>query len=721
MKQYFKTQFPLNNIAKDILSGIIVMLVSIPIALGYASVAGLPPVYGLYGSLIPILVFGFISSSKIFVVGVDAMPAAMVGALLVSLGIEAGSEEAIVIVPVITLLVACWFIVFAIIKAGRIVKYISNPVMGGFITGVGLTIIMMILPKVFGGTAGTGEMPALVINLVKQWQNYKPIPILLGVGTIFIIQVAKRFIPKVPMSVVVMVIGGLLSAFLPLTDYGVVMLPDAPGGLPKFALPQVALILENPKELLIESLMIAGVIMAQTLLASNSYAQKYDFKLNNTREIIGYSAMNIAGAAVGICPINGSVSRSGLADGFGAKSHWMSISASLGMLLVLLFGTPLLKYLPTPVMTGVVVCALIGILDFKQLRRLWKTDRREVVIFLTAMAGVLIFGTIYGVIIGMILSFMVVIMKAVIPPRAFLGQIPGHGNDFYNLKRNRGAKPIAGTVIYRFGGNLFFGNIGTFADDIEGAITKDTKQIIVDARGIGNIDITAADRLLILHRKLQKRGIKFYITEHGGQLNDQLRTYGAGEMIREGAVRRTISLALRDAGVDKPYPLVGESGVVLDRDNVMDFVEADERLAEFEWVFGQDAESAMEEIAAEIAGKLVSKKESDISNDVDSIEDAEGQTSWGRVGLFDEDELLDYLEIQIRKMSDITPENKTYIQEKIEKRRHFIEAELEKINPKAEDLLHDHRLKLARHMREKHPEEYSRIIEWESKHGKHHE
>ena len=721
MKQYFKTQFPLNNIAKDILSGIIVMLVSIPIALGYASVAGLPPVYGLYGSLIPILVFGFISSSKIFVVGVDAMPAAMVGALLVSLGIEAGSEEAIAIVPVITLLVACWFIVFAIIKAGRIVKYISNPVMGGFITGVGLTIIMMILPKVFGGTAGTGEMPALVINLVKQWQNYKPIPILLGVGTVIIIQVAKRFIPKVPMSVVVMVIGGLLSAFLPLTDYGVVMLPDAPGGLPKFALPQVALILENPKELLIESLMIAGVIMAQTLLASNSYAQKYDFKLNNTREIIGYSAMNIAGAAVGICPINGSVSRSGLADGFGAKSHWMSISASLGMLLVLLFGTPLLKYLPTPVMTGVVVCALIGILDFKQLRRLWKTDRREVVIFLTAMAGVLIFGTIYGVIIGMILSFMVVIMKAVIPPRAFLGQIPGHGNDFYNLKRNRGAKPIVGTVIYRFGGNLFFGNIGTFADDIEGAITKDTKQIIVDARGIGNIDITAADRLLILHRKLQKRGIKFYITEHGGQLNDQLRTYGAGEMIREGAVRRTISLALRDAGVDKPYPLVGESGEVLDRDNVMDFVEADERLAEFEWVFGKDAESAMEEIAAEIAGKLVSKKESDISNDVDSIEDAEGQTSWGRVGLFDEDELLDYLEIQIRKMSDITPENKTYIQEKIEKRRHFIEAELEKINPKAEDLLHDHRLKLARHMREKHPEEYSRIIEWESKHGKHHE
>ncbi len=741
MREYFKNQFPINNIGKDILSGIIVALVSIPISMGYAQVAGLPPVYGLYGSLLPIIVYAFVSSSRQFVVGVDAMPAAMVGALLASLGIEAGSEKAMELVPVISLLVAGWFVVFFFLRAGRIVNYISNPVMGGFITGVGLTIIMMILPKVLGGSAGTGSVFSLVRNIVMQWDVYKPVPILLGIGTIVIIQVCKYLIPKVPMSVVVMVIGGLLSAFLPLKDYGVVMLPDAAAGLPKPVIPNFKIILENPQEIVVESLMIALVIMAQTLLATNSYAQKYNYKVNSGREMLAYSAMNVAGAAVGICPINGSVSRSGLADGFGAKSHWMSISSGLSILVLLLFGTPLLKYLPTPVMTGVVVCALIGILDFKQAKRLWKVDHREFFIFIMAMLGVLALGTIYGVVIGMVLSFFAVIMKAVVPPRAFLGQIPGHGNDFYNLKRNKNAKPIAETVIYRFGGNLFFANINTFVNDIESAVDNDAKnatrsvaknvannaddnagnggikRVIVDARGIGNIDITAADRLLSLHKNLKNRGIKLYITEHGGQVNDLLRKYGAGELIREGSVRRTISLALRDAEVERPYPLVSEDGKIIGRDETSNFVESGERLAEFEWAFGHDAESIMEALASEIADQLLKESgKNKAQMDEHAIEEAEGHTSFGRVGLFDEDELLDYLEIQILNKDDMSKDDKSFIQKRIEKRRAEIEAKLELINPRAENLLHEHRLKLAKHMRETHPEEYKRIIEWEAKH-----
>jgi len=723
MKEYFKNQFPLNNIGKDILSGIIVALVSIPISMGYAQVAGLPPVYGLYGSLLPIIAYAFISSSRQFVVGVDAMPAAMVGALLASLGIEAGSDKALALVPVVSILVAGWFVVFFIVRAGRIVNYISNPVMGGFITGVGLTIILMVTPKVLGGSAGTGSVVTLVKNIIVQRDSYKLVPILLGVGTIVIVQGCKYLIPKVPMSVVVMVAGGLMSFFLPLTDYGVVMLPDAEAGLPKLLVPDFTIIMENPREIIVESLMIALVIMAQTLLATNSYAQKYNFKVNSGRELLAYSAMNVAGGAVGICPINGSVSRSGLADGFGAKSHWMSISSGLSILVLLLFGTPLLKYLPTPVMTGVVVCALIGILDFKQARRLWKVDRREFFIFMMAMAGVLLLGTIYGVVIGMVLSFFAVIMKAVVPPRAFLGQIPGHGNDFYNLKRNKNARAIEGTVIYRFGGNLFFANINTFVNDIENAV-KDNgegriKQVIVDARGIGNIDITAADRLLGLHRNLKEQGIKLYVTEHGGQVNDLLRKYGAGSLIKEGAVRRTISLALRDSGIERPYPLVGEDGNIISANEIKTFVESGERLAEFEWAFGHDAENTMETLASEVAERLLAESMKDsehISLGEHAIEEAEGQTSFGRVGLFDEDELLDYLEIQILNKDDMSQDDKSFIQKKIEKRRAEIEAKLELINPRAENLLHEHRLKLAQHMRETHPEEYKRIIEWEAKH-----
>ena len=150
------------NWKKDIFGGIVVGLVSIPISMGYAQIAGLPPVYGLYGSLLPILLFALFSSSKQFMVGVDAMPAAMVGGILAELGIAAQSREAMLLVPVTALLVSFWFLILFLFRAGRIVRYISIPVMGGFISGVGATIIMMQVPKLFGGNAGTGEIIVLL-------------------------------------------------------------------------------------------------------------------------------------------------------------------------------------------------------------------------------------------------------------------------------------------------------------------------------------------------------------------------------------------------------------------------------------------------------------------------------------------------------------------------------------------------------------------------------
>ena len=153
------------NWKKDVFGGIVIGFVSIPIAMGYAQIAGLPPVYGLYGSLLPILIFGLLTSSKQFIVGVDAMPAAMVGGILAQLGIVSQSLEARILVPVTTLLVAVWMFILYFFKAGRIVKYVSIPVMGGFISGVGTTIILMQVPKLFGGEPGTGEVVVLLDNI----------------------------------------------------------------------------------------------------------------------------------------------------------------------------------------------------------------------------------------------------------------------------------------------------------------------------------------------------------------------------------------------------------------------------------------------------------------------------------------------------------------------------------------------------------------------------
>ena len=146
------------NLPKDILAGIIIMAVSIPISMGYAQIAGLPAVYGLYGSVFPIILFGLFSTSPQFIFGVDAAPAALVGSAIVGLGIESGTKEAMAAVPVLTFFVALWLLAFYFMKAGKLVNFISAPVMGGFITGICTTIILMQVPKLMGGTAGVGEL-----------------------------------------------------------------------------------------------------------------------------------------------------------------------------------------------------------------------------------------------------------------------------------------------------------------------------------------------------------------------------------------------------------------------------------------------------------------------------------------------------------------------------------------------------------------------------------
>ncbi|MCR5460517.1 MAG: STAS domain-containing protein [Acetatifactor sp.] len=732
------------NWKKDIFGGIVIGFVSIPIAMGYAQIAGLPPVYGLYGSLLPILIFGLLTSSKQFIVGVDAMPAAMVGGILAQLGIASQSLEARVLVPVTSLLVAIWFFIFYVFKAGRIVKYVSIPVMGGFISGVGATIILMQIPKLFGGDPGTGEVVALLNHILDQRGSFHLLSFALGIGTIVVILLCKRWIPKVPMTVVMMLAGALAQGLLHLDRYGVKVMGEVSPGLPRLVLPgflwvksgdfpaitpelpwrggyvprfflfEIEGLLEFLPDLLLETLGIAGVIMAQTLLASGNYARKYQDSLDHGRELLAYGAMNVGGAIVGVCPINGSVSRSGIADSMGVRSQVASFVASATMLLVILFGTPIIKYLPVPVLTGIVMTALIGILEIKMAKKLWKVGKNEWLVFMLAFLGVLLFGTMGGIIIGVLLSFGEVAMRAVIPPTAYVGRIPGHGN-FYSLKRNSDARPIKHTLIYRFSGNLFFANVDLFCDQIEAGIQKDTQQVVVDARGIGSVDLTATERLLQLYQELKARGIYFYLTEHDGSLNDQLKKLGGERLIREGVVRRTITLALRDAGLEKPYELEER------REKPEKGIEAKERLAEFEWVFGKEAEAKMEELAQAMAEELAAagSKEEEVEA---KLLDKEGvRTSWGLLGRFDEQEFWDFMEVNLEELvreGKMEPELAARVERHIEKRRDFGEKKLEELNPQAAKLLASHGEVIRNYVKRTHPKEYERYLELRRKQRK---
>ncbi|MFQ8647731.1 MAG: SulP family inorganic anion transporter [Lachnospira sp.] len=695
----------------DIIAGIIVALVSIPISMGYAQIAGLPAAYGLYGSLLPVLVYAFTTSSPQFVFGVDATPAVLVGGTLAALGVTTGSDEAMRLVPAITLVVATWLLIFSLIKAGRIVNYISTPVMGGFISGIGITIILMQVPKLFGGTAGTGELIELILHITDQLKYFNVLSAVLGFGTVVIILVCKKYMPKFPMSVVLMVLGAMATAFLHIDRFGVKHLPHVDAEFPKLSIPDVTLLRDNTSEIVVLGLTCALVIMAQTLLATNNYANRYGYKVDNNREVLAYSLANVASAVSGSCPLNGSVSRTGIADQFGCKTQLMSVTAAVTMLVVVLFATPLLEYLPVPILTGIVVAALIGIVEYKLADKLRKVNRAEFFIFLAAMFGVLLFGTIYGVIIGVILSFIAVIIRAVVPPRSLLGCIPGH-EGFYNLNRNRNALEIQHVVMYRFSGNLFFANVSTFLQDIENAIKDDTKVVIVDASGIGSIDITAADRLVSFNKILKDKGLRFYITEHVGNVNDQLRKLGAGCLVEEGVTRRTISLALRDAGVDRPYPL---AGTLEQTEAHNDFIEDNERLAEIEWAFGEDASEWLDKFAVQMTDDITHMDENNEHIPDNVLAEAESKNTWGRIGLFDEDELLERVEMHLSELTQ-NNSNAEELEERIEERRLRLEAKIAKLNPDALAHLRQHRREVMLHFKENNPEAYKHMMERRMEH-----
>ncbi len=531
------------QLGPDLFSGVLIALLSIPISMGYAQLAGLPPVYGLYGSLIPILLFAMLSTTREFIFGVDAAPAAMIGAVLASLGVTAGSAEAMRIVPVLTLYVALWLAVFALVRADRAVDYISEPVMGGFISGVCCEIILMQVPKLLGSGTGTGELFELLGHIFDAAKTVNLPTAALGFGTLAILLLAPRKWPKVPWVLVMMVLGGLLGAFAPLADRGV------------------------------------------ALLASSGTAQKNGYRLNGRREIAAYAVCNVAAGLVGCCVVSGSVSRTAVNERNGGKTQLVSVTASVTMLLVLLFATPLIRFLPVPVLTAIVVNALIGATEFGIARRLWRVNRVELGIFAGAFLGVLLLGAIKGVLVGMVLSFVDVLMRAAAPQRTFLGTLPGKSG-FFPIDRVSGVQPLPHIVLYRFSGSLFFANIRRFQEDIEGAVQPDTQAVIVDGSAVVSVDITACDRLVALNRKLRAQGVRFYLTEHIGEVNDQLRHFEAGELIETGAVRRTIRGALRDAGVTLD-PGSSYQKIPGNMDDIR-------QLQELEWLYGADAEVQIE-------------------------------------------------------------------------------------------------------------------------------
>lgn len=698
-------------LGKDIFSGVIIAAVSIPISMGYAQISGLPAVYGLYGSLLPIILFALFSTSRQFIFGVDAAPAAIVGAALATMGVASESSAAMQYVPAIALAAGLWLLLFYFLHADRIVDFISTPVMGGFISGIAVTIILMQIPKILGGSAGTGELPELLHHLLKTAVHTNKISLILGVLALAVLIVGKRLIPRFPMAVAVMILGVILTVGFHIDEYGVTLLSHVDTGLPGLFLPDVSSL--KLSVVAGRGLMVAVVIMAETLLAENNFASRNSYRLDDRQEILACAAGNIASAVVGCCPVNGSISRTSMNEQYGGRTQAVSLTAGIVMGVILMCATGFIGYLPVPVLTAIVISALLNVVETHLAVRLFRVSRQEFCIFMAAFAVVLLLGTIYGVVAGILLSFVAVIIRATNPPRNFRGMIPGK-QGFYDLNKNRFAWPVKQVMIYRFSENLFFANIKILQTDIENNIKEDTKAVILDAGAVNSLDFTAADGLAGLADSLEKRKIRFYITEHSGNVNEQMRKLGISRLIQEGKVRRTIVSALHDLGLQEPFPLdIPENEMEKVRRKLYFSLTPEEEnsLEEFAWAFGPDAVREIEKRVTFIAEQIHG------ISDLEQLSEAgleEKLKYWHSLGPLDEDELLRRLELHIDDLPKELKENSALVVRLIERRRRVLRDRILREYPNIREHLNEKRDILDHRLEKQNPEGFRKLHRFES-------
>jgi SulP family sulfate permease len=702
-----RKNYSFSDFGADLAAGLITALVSVPISMGYALVAGLPAVYGLYGSLLPVLIFGLVSTSPRFFFSVDAAPAALTGAMIASLGIAPESSEAVRIIPLITLFTAIWLLVFWLINAGRAARFVSEPVLGGFITGIGCTIILMQLPKLYGGSSGSGEAVELIKHIVESAsESFNICSLILGLGSIILIRLFMKLTPKIPVNVILMMLGIVLTAVCRIDQrFGIKVLPSVDPGMPDIKIPDILFALHYHtgqdtgtaiNRMIFGSLPIAAVILAESLLSTNSFAARHDDKIDSKREILAYALGNLASSVSGACPVNGSVSRTSIAGQFGVKSQMMSVWSSIFMALILLFCTGFIKYLPVPVLTGIVIAALISILEFDLAKKLKKTDKTEYIIFYAAFFSVLLLGTIYGVIIGVALSFITYVIRASEPPRSLLGVMPdkrgfypaidikyaseithrpekkperSNNEKTYINKSNR-VMLIEGVVIYRFTGSLFFANADYFVNDILNSINEDTLAVIVDAKGISAVDVTAAEKINSLYDKLRKRNIRFFICEQEQAVNVQLHEFAGGKLFREGVIKHHIERALDSLSIYEPYPLIP-----LPVNNAKDEEgtgAADPVISEeLKWAFGNDAQKIINKIADEAVDTIINGE--DFSPE--ALRTFERKRAYGYWSILDED---DFILIFEKKLEEYYAEADEEERQKLKDRLKTIEGNLHK-------------------------------------------
>jgi high affinity sulfate transporter 1 len=528
----------------DVRAGIVVTALLIPAGMGYAEVAGLPPVTGLYATIVPLLAYAVFGPSRVLVLGPDSSLAPIIAAAILPLALG-DQAHAVALAGLLAIMVGALLIVGGLVRLGFVTDLLSKPIRVGYLNAIAVIVIVSQLPKLLGFSI---EAPSLWQDAVAIVEailrgDIDPLAAAFGVGSLVAIFALGALRSPVPGVLVVVVLSTALTAILGLSDR-LPVVGALPQGLPAPALS--GLHWTDVAALALPAAGIALIAFADTAVLSRTFAARRGDSVDGSQEMTGLGIANVAGGALGGFPVSGSSSRTPVAEQAGARTQLTGVVGAVLLVVFILALPGLTDFLPSATLAAVVMSAAIGLIDARGAARLARINIVDALLSAAAFLGVLVFGVLEGIVITIGLSFIAFVNRSWRPYRAELGRVGGL-RGYHDLSRNRDAARIPGIVIVRFDAPLFFANGAIFDDWVRSCVRaagQDVRTVILAAEPITDIDTTAADELVELDDYLRARGIRLIIAEMKAPVFDTLGRYGLGDRFPPDRFAPTVGAAV---------------------------------------------------------------------------------------------------------------------------------------------------------------------------------
>ena len=504
---------------KDIVAGIVLATLLVPQGMAYAELAGLPPITGLYTTVLCLLAYAVFGPSRILVLGPDSSLGPMIAATVLPLVASDGDpQKAVVLASMLALMVGVIMVLASVAKLGFIADLISRPTMIGYMNGLALTILVGQLPKLFGfsvsGENFIGDLTGFFQGLAGGEAVVAAAAV--GIAGIVLILALQRWLPKVPSVLVMVVLAIGATSLFGLAERGVSLVGELPQGFPPFMIP--SLDFSDFALMFAGALGIALVSLTDTISTASSFAARSGDEIRGNQEMIGIGAANLAAGLFQGFPVSTSGSRTAVAERSGSKSQLTGVTGALLILLMLVLLPGLFRNLPQPALAAIVITASISLADIPGTVRLWRQRKTEFSLSVAAFLGVTLLGVLPGIAIAVGLSVLNIFRRAWWPYETVIGRVPGL-EGFHDVHVHPDAKHLPGLVIYRFDAPLFFANVRPFRENIRRLARTEPKPrwIVIAAEPITDVDTTASDVLLELDVELNAQGTSLVFAElkHG--------------------------------------------------------------------------------------------------------------------------------------------------------------------------------------------------------------